>query len=70
MAARFSSFETALPAEDRLYVHSLTWCDCGEDRFCSRCLPAQAACHTRSLPPPCDDPLEAELRTEEEILSF
>ena len=70
MAARFSAFETARPAEDRLYVHSLTWCDWGEDRLCPRCLPAQAACRTHPLPPPCDDPLEAELRTEEEIFFY
>ena len=58
----FTCFETARPAEDRLYVISLTWCDCSSDRFCPRCQPAAAAPRTHSLPAHTNDECELELQ--------
>lgn len=57
----FTSFETARPAEDRLYIISLMWCDCSSDRFCPRCQPAAAAPRTHPLPAHTDDEDECEL---------
>lgn len=74
MPPRFTAFETARPAEDRLYIISLTWCDCTADRFCPRCKPAAAALRSHPLPAHSDDEEECEInlqvRIERQLLSY